>query len=865
MSRQQDERGNKSYFTYDLAGRQIEIKDALNRITTTTYDDAGQRKSITDALNRTTLFVYDGAGRMIETIYPDPEIADTDDTNNPRVKVGYDVVGRKVIDTDEMGRITRFSYDLLSRLTQVILPNPSNGQNPPLVDGVSPAAAGTLVTKYEYDEQGNKTAQIDAEGRRTAWSFDVVGRKLTRALPMGQVESNVYNTAGERTKHTSFNAIDTLFGYDGQGRMDKVTFPNNRIRQFSYDVTGKVTGIDDGGQSYAFEYDERDRLTKAIDSYGRAIQYQYDAAGNRTLLKTAKQEISYAYDELNRLAEVVTSTNAGNIGWTANQKATYQYDEVGNRAGMLNPNGTTVSYQYDRRNRLKGLVHKASVAANAALLLGLSYTVDASGLRTRIVDTRPTAIATQTATRTTNYSYDGVKRLTGEQVNDSSGHNRNSAWTYGKTGNRLTQSHSGSVNSYTGYSYDANDRLIAEPQQGIIYTHDDNGNLLTKKVGATVQATYRWDEENRMVGATIGVGAAQKVVSYAYDPSGIRRAQEEVAGAVRKRTEYLADPNQAYAQVVEEWSASGASSGALPDESIAKTYIFGDDLISQTKLALDGTGTNSFYHYDGLGTTRTLTNAAGAVTDRNAYTAFGENDPAGTSGWTSGTTDNNFKYTGEQLDPNLGFYYLRARYMNPSTGGFISQDSYMGNSSDPASLHKYLYANANPVMGVDPSGHMTLIELTSAQNIQSFTSQAALQIGKKSLKVKIFNIYLYFSIKGGFHSYIFAENKLSPGTGLKFDVGIPGGWGPIRGAPFSSHSGSLTVSPIPPRRHTGRRIFKSAELNMIQYLLWRGALRLDASDELAISYNLFLGVNCFYWSIKASLYAGLIDRLKIGG
>jgi len=192
ISRQQDERGNKSYFKYDLAGRQIEVKDALNRITTTTYDDAGQRKSITDAFNRTTLFVYDGAGRMIETIYPDPEIADTDDTNNPRVKVGYDVVGRKVIETDEMGRITRFSYDLLGRLTQVILPNPSNGQNPPLVDGVSPSAAGTLVTKYEYDEQGNKTAQIDAEGRRTAWSFDEVGRNLTRALPMGQVESNVH-------------------------------------------------------------------------------------------------------------------------------------------------------------------------------------------------------------------------------------------------------------------------------------------------------------------------------------------------------------------------------------------------------------------------------------------------------------------------------------------------------------------------------------------------------------------------------------------------------------------------------------------------------------------------------------------------
>lgn len=52
-------------------------------------------------------------------------------------------------------------------------------------------------------------------------------------------------------------------------------------------------------------------------------------------------------------------------------------------------------------------------------------------------------------------------------------------------------------------------------------------------------------------------------------------------------------------------------------------------------------------------------------------------------------------------------YYLRARYMNPSTGRFATMDSYEGNSSDPQSLHKYLYANAGPVNRIDPTGHMS--------------------------------------------------------------------------------------------------------------------------------------------------------------
>lgn len=57
--------------------------------------------------------------------------------------------------------------------------------------------------------------------------------------------------------------------------------------------------------------------------------------------------------------------------------------------------------------------------------------------------------------------------------------------------------------------------------------------------------------------------------------------------------------------------------------------------------------------------------------------------------------------------------------MDPSTGTFISMDSYQGSLYDPVSLHKYLYANANPVMYTDPSGYFSLAECSVVSSIQS--------------------------------------------------------------------------------------------------------------------------------------------------
>ena len=62
---------------------------------------------------------------------------------------------------------------------------------------------------------------------------------------------------------------------------------------------------------------------------------------------------------------------------------------------------------------------------------------------------------------------------------------------------------------------------------------------------------------------------------------------------------------------------------------------------------------------------------------------------------------------------------LRARYYQPPTGRFNRVDPFAGNTSDPQSLHKYVYAHANPVIVVDPSGLFSVSELGSVGGIQN--------------------------------------------------------------------------------------------------------------------------------------------------
>jgi RHS repeat-associated protein len=172
-------------------------------------------------------------------------------------------------------------------------------------------------------------------------------------------------------------------------------------------------------------------------------------------------------------------------------------------------------------------------------------------------------------------------------------------------------------------------------------------------------------------------------VVYAYDADG-NRIRTVVNGT--EITNYLVDKNSPLSQVLLETDGQGA---------VMASYVYGSDLISMQR---PDQGTR-YYHYDGQMSTRQLSDATGAVSDSYIYDAFG-NLMA-----TTGDTTNRMMYSGEEYDPNLRTYYLRARYYDTTVGRFTARDPFHGTSAeDPMALNRYLYVHSDPINNSDPTG-----------------------------------------------------------------------------------------------------------------------------------------------------------------
>ena len=381
-------------FGYDAVGNVVSTTDANGNISTGAFDALRRPLSVVlpsaapGAL--TTATTYDPDGRVLQTVQSTGgrvirstsatytltgKPATTTDPNGNVITTAYDAADRVSQVVDGMRRITRFSYDPLSRITQTF----------------NPGIQAAPLRQYTYTANGKLGSLTDGHlptGNVTSFGYDGFDRPLTTTYPGGTKETLSYDADGNVRSRQTRKGDTIAFGYDTLNRRTSKIAPGEPTVTMSYDPAGRVLSVSDdsaalsavptGPASYAvgYVYDAQNRLTgatwpnvpaAAVPAAGSVtISHSYNAADQRSgqtvsdrawLLypATVASTISYTPNALDQYSQVasVTPTYDGNGNLTFDGTFTYGYDAESRLTSIKQGATAVASYAYDAQGRRK--------------------------------------------------------------------------------------------------------------------------------------------------------------------------------------------------------------------------------------------------------------------------------------------------------------------------------------------------------------------------------------------------------------------------------------------------------------------------------------------------------------------------------
>ena len=624
--------GQSITLAYNSSGNLQTITDAITsptRVYTYTYDNINNLKDVTDPLSGKMKYTYlvngpmktiaDKNNNVVDIIYYGDYTVREVIGCNKRQSYGYDTTLKMTTITDYLqngsNQITKYRYQ--------------NFENLYWITAMESNCCGYNMT-FEYDQQGNKTKETDANGHISTYTYDSRGNMLTMKDALNQITTYKYSTDFNRvTSATNAKGFTSNIAYDIKGNLTQITEPGNliytaaynsngdiisstdpigNIFTYNYDALGNPTtvtapngynailGYDARGNLLSYtdalshtssmEYDILDRMKKITDPINNNIQLTYDAEGNATVIKNQNSENSFLkYDASNRMVEYKDA-----IG----NKTTIGYDAMDNVTGLNSAVGANSTFGYDTKNRLTSI---KDALGNST---GLSY--DSKGNVTA---------ATLPNGEQYSYVYDNLDRVT--TVSDINGTVAQLA--YDKN-NNVTSFVNGTGATVTA-EYDSINRVkrITDALgNATLMTYDKNSNVVsvTDRNGFTKTLTY--DSLNRVKTVTDINGS---VTTATYDVQGNIAALKDANNNITnytydnlnrvKRTIY---PDGNYMQYTYDVKGNITTKRLTDATNINYTYDTLNRIV--TKNLPDGQIYT--YSYDAIGRIKTATNNAGTVT-----------------------------------------------------------------------------------------------------------------------------------------------------------------------------------------------------------------------------------------------------------
>lgn len=727
-------------------------------------DAIGRPLSTTDSLNRQTSFEYDTRGQLQKTILPSGAFATVAYDNAGRINKTIDLLGNEtstaydamdnVLSTTTVDGVESYTYDNMQRLVSVTEPNGAVTTNEydklgrivKVTDPLGNVTTRTYnssnllatevtsigTTTYGYDSRGNLTSVKDPANNTTSMIYDDLNRMTRKNLPNSSYESYSYDKDGLLLSKRLSGLETTSYQYDLNGNLLKTTYPDLSFEERTYDLRDRLlTFKNRDGSITTYGYDQESQVVQITRPDTTIVKYTYDSLGNElgtsfdggtTLAEeneynikgqllsasNASGEVVYSYDPAGRLTARGPPTGQGN-------SVKYSYDSNGELESLQYPSGLSLSYDYNLKGQLTAVESASEVFAE--------YQYDAVG--------RLTTTTAGNGVVQTN-SYDARDALTSIGLSDSSGEfykreltydglgliktakstlqgvvKQNNTYTY-KATNVLELSRDNLLAKNNNYNVSSSYNLLGSPwgtsnytaagklQNSTIdsvattYTHDNRGNRTLKTAGTGTSAkktAYQWTPDNLLSKVTVDQGlSTQKIVNYTYDSDGLMASRAQGTTTEKFSWDTLSD----VPTLLEDGSnlyvygVDNAPLAQIKKSNNAITYLHGDERNSIV-AATSETGTRLWGRtYDEYGKTFVKTD------------------------FTTNTFETPYAYAGERQDSTTGLYYNRARWYEPSTGSFISEDPAVAVTGEG-----YSYGSGNPLSYTDPLGLWSLNDTLS--------------------------------------------------------------------------------------------------------------------------------------------------------
>ena len=381
----------RELYHFDASGRHLRTVDALTKamLYTFTYDPAGRLIEVKDVDGDITRIERNGSGAPAAIVSPDGQRtalsvnADgyLDSVTNPAGEshtMQYTADGLMTAFTDPKGNVNRFEYDSLGRL----------------VKDTNAGDGGWTLSRAEKG-QGNTVAMTTAEGRTSIFKVEPLAtgdRWQVNTAPDGTIETKLFKTNGEEITTAADGTVTTLLqGPDPRFGM-QAPIPSTAIVKLPSGLTATTTTSRSVSLSVPNDPLSLTVLNETVSLNGKQYRRVFDkanltytatsAAGRVTTTVVNEQHrpvmaeapgfspILYTYDPRGRLTSVIQGAGAdarntqisyNSAGYVdtmtdaSGRNIAYEYDLAGRVTRQTFPDGRLVTYTYDANGNLTSL------------------------------------------------------------------------------------------------------------------------------------------------------------------------------------------------------------------------------------------------------------------------------------------------------------------------------------------------------------------------------------------------------------------------------------------------------------------------------------------------------------------------------